>query len=434
MTHIGFNKRIATGLLPFLAVCLVLLSGCAVGRFGAGEECPIPPGEKVSPRQSALFPESVHCVYPVPKSEFRPLGPSEKLTRSVRLDIRSQGLRSWTSLEAPVRRSLDYVCGQPPKARAVSHGDVKLTWEQVRRSLEEFLLLLPRLDREPELLGQRFVWLGLDPEPVMTGYFTPEVEASLTRRPGYSYPIYGVPADLRQGRSSKNGRTRFYRVENGRILPYYDRRALDVDKVLQGRGCEIAWAKDPVDVFYLQVEGCGRLRLPDGSVRNILYGAKNGRKFKGLGRIFLDKGFLPPNRLTKENIKRFLHRHPKRMFDIMAENQSYVFFRLDKAPPEGAMGKPLTPMVSLATDRHLLPLGSVLAFEAEIPDSVVRQGVRGKRRITGIGLAQDTGTAIRGAHVDYYIGSGNKVEPVASRIRTPANLFLLISKDALKNG
>lgn len=420
----------------FTAMLLGVLSmtGCVVFQKQVTAEHSLPPGENVSPRQSALFPESVVRM-PEPKvaSEFRQLPGSERLLRSAKLNLRSQGLRSWTSLEEPVRRSLDYVVRQPPKRPAMTHGGVTLTWQQVRRSLEEFLVILPRLDREPELLSQRFVWFGLNPGPVMTGYYTPEIKASLIKQPGYEFPIYGVPSDLKRMKGRKDG-LQYCRVENGRTLPYYDRRALDVDHVLAGKGYEIAWAKDPIDVFYLQVEGCGRLRLPDGSVRNVLYGAKNGHAFKSLGRILYEKGYLPRGKLGKEHVRRFLKKRPEMMFELMAENRSYVFFRLADAPPEGAMGKPLTPMVSIATDRRLLPLGSVLAFEAEIPDYKVRNGRRAKRRVTGIGLAQDTGTAIKGAHVDYYVGEGHKVEPVASRIKTRASVYLLISKDALKNG
>lgn len=427
--------------LHFLLPCLVcagylVIAGCALYRAPEPEQDIVcPPLERVSPRQSALFPESVPpMTSPVAKSAFLPLKGNERLLQSIRLNLSSQGLHSWTSLETPLRRSLEYVCAQPPKKSALTANGVSLSWEQVRRSLEELLGLLPRLDREPELLGRRFMWFGLNPGPMMTGYFTPEIEASLTRRPGYDYPIYGVPKNLKWGKLKGSSRTRYYRVENGRVLPYYDRRAVDVEHVLKGRGCEIAWARDPVDVFYLQVEGCGRLRLPDGSVRNVLYGAKNGHPFKSLGRILHEKGYLPAHRLGKEDVRVCLRKHPDKMFEFMAENRSYVFFRLADAPPEGAMGKPLTPMVSIATDRHVLPLGSVLAFDAEIPDQKVRNGVRGKRRVTGIGLAQDTGTAIRGAHVDFYVGEGYKVEPVASRIRTKVALYLLVSKDALKNG
>jgi membrane-bound lytic murein transglycosylase A len=217
------------------------------------------------------------------------------------------------------------------------------------------------------------------------------------------------------------------------VLPYHDRRDVDVRGVLAGRGLEIAWARDPVDVFYMQIEGAGRLRLPDGTTRNVLYGARNGHGFTSLGRAMHAKGLLPWAKLSKTHIKEYFSKNPEQMFELMAENRSYVFFRMEDAPPEGAMGKPLTPMVSLATDRELLPLGSLLAFEAEIPRAENGRNV-GKRTVTGIGLAQDVGSAIRGSRLDYYIGEGNQVESIASNIMTEATVYLLISKEALING
>ncbi len=135
----------------------------------------------------------------------------------------------------------------PQSKPALTRPGMSLTWAQVVQSLEEFLDLLPHLDKYPELLARRFVWFGMRNKPLMTGYYTPEIEASLTRQPGYEFPIYGVPADLRYGRV--RGRDRFYRVEQGRVRPYYKRGDMDVRHVLAGRGLEIAWAKDPLDVF-----------------------------------------------------------------------------------------------------------------------------------------------------------------------------------------
>ncbi len=362
---------------------------------------------------------------------FFPLSNLEGAESTARIDITSQGLSSWTALEGPVQRSLEYALNMDQDAPALVRPGMVLTWAQVVCSLEKFLDLLPHLDDAPELLGQRFVWYGMRQKPVMTGYYTPEIEASLTRRPGYEFPIYGVPEDLRYGKV--RGYKQFYRVEKGRVLPYYDRGDMDVRKVLTGRGLEIAWAKDPIDVFYMQVEGCGRLRLPDGTTKNVLYGAKNGYGFRSLGRILHSRGLLPKGRLSKDHVKSYFAKNPEKMFQLMAENRSYVFFRLQNSPPEGTIGKPLTPMVSLATDRKLLPLGSLLAFEAEIPDARDGRPV-GKRTVSGIGLAQDTGTAIRGSRVDYYIGEGNAVEPIANNIKTEATVYLLISKEAFING
>lgn len=425
-----------------LAMCMAALLSCMKdGSMVRGEAEPPPSEGKRLDRVVGLCQPGVTkglTLRPVrePRSLpacdlFFPLSNFEGAENLSRIDLASQGLSTWTELEGPVQRSLEYALNMQQDAPALFRPGMTLTWRQVVASLEEFLDLLPHLDSQPDLLARRFVWYGMRKKPLMTGYYTPEIEASLTRRPGYDYPIYGVPDDLMYG--SVRGRKRFYRVENGRVKPYYERGDMDVRRVLDGRGLEIAWAKDPIDVFYMQVEGAGRLRLPDGTTRNVLYGAKNGHGFRSLGRILHSKGLLPKGKLSKDHVRRYFSKHPERMFQLMAENRSYVFFRLEDAPPEGTIGKPLTPMVSLATDRKLLPLGSLLAFEAEIPHAENGRPV-GKRKVTGIGLAQDTGTAIQGTRLDYYIGEGNKVEPIANNIMTKATVYLLISKEALING
>lgn len=427
--------------LILIGLCLMAMLSCVKdGSVFRGKVEPSPAGKQAANCGSLCQPGVTDNLTLRPVREpssipicdmFFPLTNSEGLENTARLDIGSQGLSSWTALEGPVQQSLEYALNMPQDKPALTQPGMILTWAQVVRSLEEFLDLLPHLDEDPDLLAKRFIWYGMRKNPLMTGYYTPEIEASLTRQPGYDFPIYGVPSDLHYG--NIRGYDRIYRIEQGRALPYYERGDMDVLKVLDGKGFEIAWAKDPVDVFYMQVEGCGRLKLPDGTTRNVLYGAKNGYGFRSLGRILHSRGMLPKGQMSKDHVKEYFAKHPEQMFRLMAENRSYVFFRLETSPPEGAIGKPLTPMVSLATDRELLPLGSLLAFEAEIPET--KDGSSsGKRIVTGIGLAQDTGTAIRGSRVDYYIGEGNQVEPIANNIKTEATVYLLISKEALING
>jgi len=437
-----FGKRVGqwVRLLLIVLSMVALLSCMKDGSIFRGEAEP-PPEEVVTASSGGLCQPGITdnlTLRPVREPSklpvcdlFFPLTNHEGLENTIRIDIASQGLKSWTALEGPVQRSLEYALNMPQDQLALTRPGMSLSWAQVVQSLEEFLTILPHLDADPELLARRFVWYGMRNKPLMTGYYTPYIEASLTRQPGYDFPIYGVPEDLRYGKV--RGRTRTYRVERGRVKPYYERADVDMRHVLTGRGLEIAWAKDPIDVFYMQVEGCGRLLLPDGTMRNVLYGAKNGHGFRSLGRILHSKGLLPWGQLSKEHVRAYFAKHPKQMFQMMAENRSYVFFRLEDSPPEGAIGKPLTPMVSLATDRKLLPLGSLLAFEAEIPHAENGSSV-GRRKVAGIGLAQDTGTAIRGSRLDYYMGEGYEVEPLASSVMTEATVYLLISKEALING
>lgn len=350
-----------------------------------------------------------------------------------RLSAGSQDMRSWRDLLPQIRKSIEYVRRNPSGGFALKRDELRLTWGQLRRSLEDLERLLPRLDRNPELLGKYFVWYQLQSGAEMTGYYTPVIEASLTRQGPYKYPVYRLPPDLRKARPGQTHPwseklRKAYRVENGKILPYHSRRAIDINKVLSGRGLEVAWLKCPVDLFYMHVQGGGVLRLPDGRLRTAVFSGSNGLDFKGLGHILHKKGVLKKSQLSRSMIKSYLLRNPGQMWELMAENESYIFFKVTRGQPLGAMGKALHGKVSLATDPSLLPLGSIVSFRADI---YPRKG-RPAHRVNGIGLAQDTGKAIRGARLDYYIGTGNKYKYAAHHLKNHVPVYLLISRSALR--
>ncbi|MBU1247734.1 MAG: MltA domain-containing protein, partial [Proteobacteria bacterium] len=297
---------------------------------------------------------------------------------------------------------------------------------QIKSSIEKMLEILPQLDRRPELLAQKFTWFELMPTPIMSGYYTPELEASLTRRPGYDVPIYSKPRDLKIQQGSTGTGPRFYRVEKGKTLPYYSRREIEAGAI-KDQAKVIAWTREPYDLFNLQVEGAGRLVLPDGTIRTVVYEAKNGRKFKGLGAILRDRKLLPPEKLTLPHIRAFCKKNPALAKELMAENESYIFFRFGEVGAEGTIGRQLTPMVSLATDPRLLPLGTMVVMNTDIP----ADGGYGLRKVRGLGLAQDTGAAIKGARLDYYVGEGERAESVGCRIWNEAKIYLLVSRDVM---
>lgn len=346
----------------------------------------------------------------------------ERAAVSRRLLAAGQGMRSYRDMSSAVKQSLAYATRKPQWQSAVIVDGMSLTWEQMRQTLAHLLEVLPSLDGDPELLSRDFVWYNLSPRPMLTAYYTPEINASYQKGNGYIYPIYGVPSDLRKARSPEG--YRYYRVENGRILPYHDRRAVDINGVLKGRGLEIAWAKDPIDVFYMQIEGAGRLRFPDGKVRDIVYAGRNGHKFKALSRIMYEKGYLPRHKLDKNSIKEYFRKRPQRMFALMAENRNYIFFRFSDCGAQGTFGGALTPLVSVASDPTVVPLGGVLVLDS-VKSAKTQQ-------VHGIVLAQDTGAAIRGAHLDYYVGEGAKAERLASRMKQSTGSYLLVSKNALR--
>jgi len=401
--------------------CLLLLGALLLLVSCAAKTGPQPEPEPEEPPLSTGPTPSLED-----KARFFRFNGGGSVHQSLLIDLRTQGLRSWMELEAPIRYSLEYVSHMNANQRAATTGNVPLTWGQISISLKKMLDILPQLDRRPELLAQHFTWFELEPTPVMSGYYTPEMEVSLTKQPGYEFPIYRMPQDLKV-RAPGHAGPRFYRLENGEHVPYYTRREIDKEGVLKGKGLEIAWARSAFDVFNLQVEGAGRVRLPDGRIRTLVYAAKNSRKFKGLGAILRDENLLPISQLTLPYIRKFYEEHPKLTQEKMLQNESYIFFRFGDEGAEGTIGRPLTPMVSLATDPRLLPLGTMVVMNTDIP----AEGGNGQRKVRGFGLAQDTGTAIKGARLDYYVGEGAAAEAVGCKIWNTARIYLLVSRDVM---
>lgn len=347
------------------------------------------------------------------------------------LSPQGQELASWLDLRPALLHSLDYLRKKPQSEPAMGREDIQVTWGRLARSVERLLTLLPRLDREPGLLAREFEWLRLGPEPVFTGYYAPVIEASLTPDETYRYPLFAVPPDLKhinlgELRPEWRGQVHYYRLEGMNILPYHTRREIELEGVLKGRNLEIAWARDPLDLFYLHVQGSGYLQLPDGRLVKAQYGSKNGRPFKSISQVLLERGYLRPNELSRARIAACLKANPDVQHELLAENESFIFFRLGDGAPQGAMQRPLTPMVSLASDPRVVPLGGLMAFATDLPPD--RPGGT-PRRVLGLGLAQDAGSAIQGNRFDLYCGIGKEREHLASHIKTEAAVHLLLSRE-----
>ncbi|NJB66972.1 membrane-bound lytic murein transglycosylase A [Desulfobaculum xiamenense] len=351
-----------------------------------------------------------------------------------RLSPRGQSLSSWQELAPALERSLAFTAVKPRAGVALEGDGLTLTWGQLHDSIAKLLEILPRLDAEPELLTENFAWFRLTQGVLMTGYYVPYVEASSVRTAEYRYPIYGLPDDLRKLDLGEfhprwKGQRLIYRVEHGEAVPYPERAEIDFEGALSGRGLEIAWARDLVDVFFLQIQGSGLLHFPDGSRHLVGYAGKNGHRYVSLGRVLVRRGLMDLEHVSMKSIREYLAAHPEEVPALLSTNPSYVFFRLGEDGPVGAMGKMLTPKVSMATDPKFLPLGSLLAFEADLPPEAPGED---DSHVAGLGLAQDTGGAITGARVDWFCGSGPEVEFFAGHIKNPASIHLLVSKEVLK--
>jgi membrane-bound lytic murein transglycosylase A len=257
-----------------------------------------------------------------------------------------------------------------------------------------------------------------------TGYYEPQIAGSRTHVPGYDVPVYARPADLVEtdaATAAAAGTPRRGRMENGVLVPYYERAEIE-DGALANRGIEIAWAADPVDFFFLQIQGSGRLLLPDGSVMRIGYAGQNGRDYVGIGRLMRDRGLLEPGHATMQDIKAWLRGHPDEGKALMREDKSYIFFKELTGPgPLGALNLPVTERATVAADPKFVPLGAPVLLQLDPGEA------------SGLWVAQDTGGAIRGRNrFDTFWGAGDEAARIAGGLQARGKAWLLVPKGSLK--
>ncbi|TRW15329.1 hypothetical protein FMM06_14545 [Glacieibacterium frigidum] len=257
-----------------------------------------------------------------------------------------------------------------------------------------------------------------------TGYYEPELAGSRTSLAGGT-PLYRRPPDLIEVDlgafgSALTGKKIRGRVAGQGFVPYYDRAAIDAG-ALNGRGLELAWAADPYEAFFLEIQGSGRLRLPDGTVMRVGYDGQNGRDYTGIGKLLRDRGLLGPGQATMDGIIGWMKRSPDKGVALMHENRSKIFFR-ELPPgdpalgPPGAIGIALTPQVSVAADPRFVPLGAPLWLSS-----------KGEAPFTRVMVAQDTGGAIKGANrLDVFWGAGADARRIAGGMSATGTAILLL--------
>lgn len=257
-----------------------------------------------------------------------------------------------------------------------------------------------------------------------TGYYEPEIAASLTRQPGYEVPLYKRPNDLidvplGDFAPSLKGRTVRGRIQGNRLVPYATREQIGAGALI-GKQLELAWAADPYEAFFLEIQGSGRLRLPDGRRIRIGYDGQNGRDYVAIGRLLIEQGKLERGNAGMAQILDWLRANPAEAPAILNANPSKIFFRLLGGDgPVGAMGAVVTPYVSVAADPAFIPLGAPLLVETTLTGPATP--------LVRTMVAQDTGGAIKGANrIDLFLGPGAEAATIAGAQSSPATLTLLI--------
>lgn len=255
-----------------------------------------------------------------------------------------------------------------------------------------------------------------------TGYYEPEISGSRSLAPGYAVPIYKRPddivdVDLGLFSDSLKGRKIRGRVRDNRLIPYADRAEI-AGGGLAGRGLELAYAADAIDFFFLQVQGSGRLKLPDGGVMRIGYDGQNGRDYTAIGKIMRGRGLLAPEEANMAGIVRWLRANPDQAQAVMNENKSWVFFKELTGPgPLGALGLPVTGKATVAADPLFVPLGAPIFLQTD------------RAEANGLWVAQDTGGAIKGPNrFDTFWGAGPDAEHIAGGMTALGTAYILLPK------
>lgn len=272
------------------------------------------------------------------------------------------------------------------------------------------------------------VWRARDDKPdddLFTGYFEPELAGSRSKSAGYPVTLYKRPpdlidVDLGAFRDSLKGERIAGRVEKGRLVPYADRAAIE-DGALARKAEPLIYLADPVDAFFLHIQGSGLVVLPDGTRTRVGYDGTNGHSYYAIGRWLIAEGEVPKEKMSLQAIRDWLARHPERRREVMDKNPSYVFFRqLTGDGPVGAAGVALTPGRSLAVDRRHLPLGAPMWVDVAYPTAAGPD----LRRLM---VAQDTGGAIRGpVRADVFWGAGEPAEELAGPMAAKGRYWLLL--------
>ncbi|MFC5472830.1 murein transglycosylase A [Paraherbaspirillum soli] len=267
---------------------------------------------------------------------------------------------------------------------------------------------------------------------LVTGYYEPLLRGARKRGGAYQTPIYRAPddlltVDLASIYPELKGLRLRGRLVGNKVVPYPNRAELDKSAALNGK--ELLWVDDPIDAFFLQVQGSGRVQLNDaGGMVRVAYADQNGYPYKSIGRYLVDKGELTLAQASAQGIKAWLAANPSRQLELLNANPSYVFFKEEKVTdpskgPKGAQGVPLTPQRSIAVDPQFVPLGTPVFLATTQPNS---SGV-----LQQLMMAQDTGGAIKGAvRADFFWGFGNEAGDKAGKMKQRGMMWLLLPKSA----
>ncbi len=349
-----------------------------------------------------------------------------------------QGMESWMELADELQNSLKYTRAQGQDARAIEHNGKKVTFGEITASLELLQKLLPKLDKNPELLAQHFVWLKVAPQIHFTSYFSPVIEASYEKNEEYQYPLYRLPNELAPHLAQCLPKHTCPDTAFTKVIrpdpPYHSRVAIDMDGALAGKELEMAWVKHPFDAYSLMLQGSGVLAFADGSTRAILFAGLNGDRGTSMAGYLIQTKQIPRSKASMKGLRAWWDgASAEQRRDFLTAASGYAFFRFGAPTPQGTIGSAMTPWVSMATDPRVIPLGAIVAYHLPTRGKVKAGVVPAKKNVDrqvlrGLGFAQDTGGAIQMRRIDMYAGYGDAALTKAKSVYNKGQAWLLLKK------
>jgi membrane-bound lytic murein transglycosylase A len=348
---------------------------------------------------------------------------------------------TYNDLEQSIIQSLSYL-NKIPADRQFIFGEDQYDAEHMIKSLQHFLDFIqtrPSFQDLKEFIQSNYriyrsVGRNGKGEVLYTGYYEPLLNGSLVRSEQYRYPIYTRPRDLitidlSLFHEKFKGDKIIARLKNQTVVPYYDRSEIETDGVLEDKAEVLAWAKDPVDVFFLQIQGSGKVQLDNGEVFNVHYQTTNGRPYRSIGKLLIDEEKISVADMSMQKIREYLHNHPDEIDAVLNYNPSYVFFEIEPNGPLGNINVKLTPGRSIALDRRLFPPAALAFIETEKPLIDDTGQIHSWQHFSRFTLNQDTGGAIRGpGRADLFWGNGTYAEIAAGHLKHTGKLYFLVLK------
>ncbi|MDD4071256.1 MAG: MltA domain-containing protein [Desulfobacterales bacterium] len=348
---------------------------------------------------------------------------------------------NYDDVEFAVRQSLSYLETVSPDT-PFTFGDEVYDTRHMTASLTHFLNFIHTRPVKSEL--HRFIYDNYrvyqsvgnnrSGRVLFTGYYEPVLQGSPEKTDRFRVPVYTRPKDLISIDLSPfsprfKGERIIGRFSGQTIVPYPDRREINGSGALDGKADILAWLKDPVDLFFLQVQGSGKICLTDGSILNVHYHASNGRPYRSIGRLLIEKQKIPRSGMSMQAIRSYLSQHPDELDEVLNYNPSYVFFKPEPDGPLGCLNVRLTPGRSVALDRRIFPPAALTFIQTRKPVIDGNGEIRNWRKFSRFAMNQDTGGAIRGpGRADLFWGDGPYAEIASGHMQHPGTLFFLVLK------